>query len=1562
MPFSEKYQHFQSELKQEIQSERNASKLENLVAALIGELLCVPIAVAKSGFQHGGDAGPAGQHERRFRIECKKYSDTTALSDRELLGEIDHALARDEALEAWFLVATRSVSEQLAQDLIKKGEKIGVPVVILDWKDHEPAPLAALCALTHNTVKALFSETAGDYALKLQPVSEQAIDIIRRNLQSWSLGFQELKIRSHTMLDKIWRSPRESTAILGQDAAVGSREKRIKRVAVSKALNAWWQGKARDDAPATIVGLEGVGKTWAIIDWLVESKKEQPIVLIVPASAAATLSSISETILKRFLADRLYEVTGVRNSIHWQRRLELLLDRPVSEGPVLTIFFDGINQEPSIDWLLLLKVLQGETFSGRVRVIVSTRNHHFEAKLSKLRGLIVPPSLVAVDNYSIASGGELDQMLAFYGLKKSDLHTDLIELARKPRLFKLVVRFRDKLVDANQVTVHRLLWEYGRDSFGERAGKSFSEAGWKIWLKEIAQKYRAGIREFSLKSLGEIASRPDLTESEVFARLSDIIDGRFVIPDPSGDMQLSPTVVAHSLGAALIAHLDKVADPTFQNLDTELVQWLDPITGFDQRSEILRAAVSIIVDQGRSEASLIAGVLVTAWLQTQNLIESHRQEIAILAPNLSDALLDAVEHSDSRAYTSARLLAISALRSIPRTESSAFRTIIKRSCYWLSIVSRNIDPRRNIDTDSNKSRIKWYKKRIGIDTPGMVTVVGINLEIVDQNDGSLQAIVPSIIEGFPLAKAIKIFEVASVAFAVNPYSANFWKRFKWLCIFNETDPQEMTVELRNLAEAIRVRKLEPGVHKDLPVRVASLLLKLSGQESDEDYAAAINPDFDHLLTYQKDYLQQPSRSFFPLERRHADIALSDKDVPLHVRVQRTKELWLDPTFDPPDTFIAEVREAVKNIDIQKLNSGRSSTVDDHNFEEIEPVLARCAPDLLADLLRCKMQSLASCPVESRYWKAVYATNHLLLAADAEAKAARILRRIGKETDKGNECYAANQLLMLEIRDLDAQAQIDTLILADLEFLLASFKDVLQIPSPEDVDALISRYSSGTIKQNSDLAILLSVHPVNFSDKAWSWFLNLLQDETFDFRGLIYRTLTQADPVRFGQILVSEDWSWNAEEDGWVNHYGTGALIEATRAFSLDRILPRLAPWRLLEAARKRGADPNEVRMAAEAFDYVLVNQVIDIPDPAGKLSVQRTKSTSSPFKYSITPWPKQEEVEDPILAMKSAMDIEKLISAHRRAVKIAADRIQSARESGASLYLANIDFKDFEPVLQHAKEMIDHWIEGYLEITLDFERRICLAEGAFIALCEALLIHCPTKGVQLWLALQKTVRTRFIGSADIDDLLHMIFRVPDSQETISIREELIGLKRCHTDQSLFDIAVAASYNGKIDYLSHVIDSDLSSELIWKMKRGRVLAGFSVNNKLPVTNAWPIDEIKTEHANLVHKSARLKWLEACSHHWWKVYLKAKNAMEAYAAWVLFLRSADNRAWVWMHEEIKAADDNSEIFKLKCNNVRINQSKLKRNMEKRMEKFNEKFFYKEIFEGMGPWGKELSMGYE
>ena len=1489
---------------------------------------------------------------------------------------------------------------------------MGVPIVIIDWVDGELAPLAALCAFAPDLVEKEFSKQAGATACALQPISEEAIERLRRDLQSWCLGFEAIRTCSHDKLDEIWNSPRESKAAIGQNAAGGAQEKRVKRSAVHETLNAWWQGTAQDDAPVAVVGLEGVGKTWATLDWLIDSKDEQPIVLMIPSSTAATVSNVSETSVKQLLADRLYEMSrgSVRNHEHWLRRLDRLLARPADEGPVLTVFLDGLNQEPSVPWLLVMKVLQGDTFAGRVRVIVSTRTHHFEEKLSGLRDLAVLAERVDVDLYDTAPGSELDQMLAFENLTQADLHPDVIEWARKPRLFKLVVRFRDRLVQAGQITVHRLLWEYGRDAFGERAGRSFSEDEWNDWLKEIAQQRRNGIKEYSMKSLGETVNRPDFTKSEVYARLSDIIDGQFATRDPSGDLQLPPAVIAHALGIALLNDLDQVTSPTFETLDATLAQWLDPIAGLDEQTEILRAAVSILVEQGRTTGTPVPGVLVTAWLQSQNIPDKHRQELAYLAPKLPNALLDTVEHSEI--YDSARFWAVNTLRTIPRDDISALNVIVVQACRWLRTISLKDDRWPSIDNggwpsirqEHNKSRLNQLKRQIGTDSLGRILVVGLKVEVVNQSLSLLKAAVPLIIEGFPLARSLPIFKAAAVDMAIEDQS-KCWDGLKWLCLLNEVDPDETATALRDLSEEISLREPEPGVHQDLPKRIAALLLWLTGQEIDEDAAVSIELGIDRPLTYEKDYLPQPGRSWFPLERRHAETVLNDTELPLFTRLRRTEELWIDPKFVPPETVIAELHAAAACIDVEKLDRNQGVTPEDHHFEEIEPVLARYASELLTGLIRRNMQSMATCPPESRHWSAIYAPGHLVLASEAESEAARTLRLRGslktlggfcatvkamvgagqnhpyfgnmgtftrfvrrflarargtlgilrdlfrdKEEDEKYELAAASCLLLMEVRDLDARDQFNELICAGLKDILLNFDKILRPLTPDDVDALIGRYASGSPKQKRDLLFLLSIHPVKCTDNAWSWVEDFAKQEDDDRRKWAFKILTHADPARFGRMLEADNWSWSRDQDIRINHYGTDALIEAT-SLPFEKIEPRLAPWRLLEAARRRGADPMEVRSAAASFGHVLAGNRIEAPDPGSNLSIDLTKTKTYPFSYSVTPRPSQKEEEN----FRLMLDVDARVQTHQRAFDTATSRIRKAWQLGATLYLIDFDAKDFELVIQHAPDIVEQWLEGSTEATEEFQRRVRLAEGAFLALCEALLVHDPERGSQLWRFLHKTVITRYIGAAGVEDLLHMVFRVPDSPAVTVLREELVELEHCHTDRALFNLAIAASYNGKDDWLTTLIEQDKASKFAWRRKRAAVLAGFTVNNTLPAEGAWPDGEIKTDYAKLAQKSARYMWTEACAHHWWQTYLASSNPSEAYSAWVLFLRSADRRCWAWMNQDIEAAQEADDFFKLKIAHAQLNQGKLKHALEKRENKFDENFLNRQIFAGIGPWSK-------
>jgi hypothetical protein len=929
-------------------------------------------------------------------------------------------------------------------------------------------------------------------------------------LQAWKLGADVLRARSHEELEKIWNSPRQSAAALGQDAAGGSRPHRVRRKMVHEKLQSW-TAAAQNDAPAAIIGRDGVGKTWATLDWLIDRKAELPIVLVVPSSAAPAVHGISAAAVKLFLADRLYELTGVRDRDHWLHRLDRLLSRPSDEGPVLTVFFDGLNQESSIPWLRLLKIFQCDPFAGRIRVLVSTRTFDFETKLARFNGLIVPAVIVSMGEYDLSPGGELDQMLAFEGLRRESLPTDLIPLAQNPRLFGLVVSQRDRLANAEQVTIHQLLWEYGRDTFGVRAERSFSEDEWRAWLCDVAREHRKGIEQFSLKSVGEIASRPDLSENQIYARLSDIIDGQFMIGSAASGYQLAPNMVAHALGSALLAMLDVTLN-SFDDVTAKLGAWLDPIAGLDQRVEILRAAVAIYVARGVPKDSVLGGALVTAWLQTQNLSDLHRRELAGLAARLPDALLDALEHSTHTTHASARLWAVNALRSIDRDNMQALGIIVSRTRTWNCVISRDTRAVPPGNDDLEKRRAQQFLRTVGRDQSGSLQVLGLGFQLVDDDDGILISEAVSILEGFPLALAAPVFEAAAVARTIDIRHAG-WDKLKWLCLLNERDPEPTALTLRAASRSLQGRQPEPGVNASLPARAAYMMLLLTGQEENEVKETALDRGLDSSLTYEKNYLPNPGRSFFPLERRHAEAALSDGSLPLLYRADRCHQMWLDPTFEPPASYVAEIRAAAVNIDVEKLERHRGTTIEDHQFEQFKLVLARCAPDLLADLTRRKARSIATSPASSRYWCALRATDGLVLLGDDEAKAAHALRVGGQEKSDSEELFASYHLLIVEIQNRDARSQAEAIINAGLKFIPTDLGYVLRPLGKEDADALIDKFRSGTAAQQRDLVGLFGLRKVAFSEKAWAWLTGLAFESDAELQRFAYIALTQADAKR-----------------------------------------------------------------------------------------------------------------------------------------------------------------------------------------------------------------------------------------------------------------------------------------------------------------------------------------------------------------------------------------------------------------------------------------------------------------
>lgn len=1513
---------------------------EALVAALVSELLGVGIAVAKSGFQHGGDAGPAGRQGRRFRIEAKRYADTTSLSDRELLGEIDHALRSDPALEAWFLAATRPAPEQLELDLLAKGDLLGLPIVVIDWKPQGFPALAALCTSSPETLETMVSSEAGALARALALDGGGRLAALTRDLEAWNLGFDRIRELSQERLRQIWVDRRVAVSALGQNVAGGAYDTTITRSAIHDAFDAWWVGKAVEDAPALVLGSGGVGKTWATTHWLVDRADDQPLVIVVPSSTAVALTDASKAGVKRFLGDRLYEITESRDSSHWRLRFDRLLRRPIEEGPVLTLVFDGLNQEPSAPWPGLLKTLQDPEFAGRIRTVAITRNLHFSERLKHLRGLVVAPHEVEVGPYGSEPGGELDQRLAREGMAREDLHPDLVDLARTPRLFSLVVRLRDRLVDGGQVTVHRLLWEYGRDTLGARED-SFSELEWRDWLAGVARNRLEGISSYNLRAFGSMVGRPDLSENDVFRRLSDIVDGRFALATTSGTFSLSPIIVAHALGAALLEHLRGSEATEAGALEAALVEWLDPIAGIDERAEILRAAISILLE-GDPGHKAVLSLLMREWLQSQNLPESHRGEIVRLAPAVCEPLLDAVEQT----WGPARNLALDALRRMDREDTVRRELVIARCTAWLRTVSRDVDPPAQRHGDADNARSARLIKRVGIDADGDRIVLGERLNFVERIDHNAHRAIPSLLQDYPLVPALPVFLSAAVAMAIRGRE-DCWSGLKWLCLLNEIDFAATTDALRSQAEEIAIRPPEPAIHPDLAARIAALLRWLSCDEDMEALAAATDPGLDRSLDYETDYVPDPGRSFFALERRHADAVLRDTSLPLRRRAKRVSAFLADPDFPLPPSFVAELRAAMADYDVSGLDASFGHTAEDVAWEELAPVLARAAPDLLASLVQSKLDGLADRAKDKRGIGLSRSTSEFLLANRmAPDNLSDLAERPAepRDNEKIENEFARSRALLVAAAPRPPAERI-TFLLDEGAALYSDIGCILSPLTADEVDALVARYRDG--EKAADLVRLLSLTHAPLGAAAWAWLEERAFDPAFEASGTAYRLLWAADAGRFGGGLSAKDWSWKPEQDDWTNHYGSLALAEHGAGLPFDRTLADIAPWLIPHAVVRRGGDPTDAALATEVLDGILSREGQTAPDLGSDVTISQEVRAEDPAAFSLTI--REEDNDDPLANLRAALDEDRRAEARSKAVPTALERLRKARKDGASLFLHEVSAEDLDPIVRHVPSAVDRWLEGVDAPARDFKRRARLAEGFYLALCEALLIARPADGERLWWALRRTLNTRFVGPGGVEQLTLMLYRVPSTPD--ALHRSHLDLRHSHTDRALFDVAVASRMGGDPTWLDAFIQEGEVSVDTWRRQRARRLRGFHAPAGATVDNDWLDGPGESLRDLRVRAAEDWRRREVWARHWWTRYWEVETEAEAYAAWLLLLQVIDRRAYAWL----KIPEDARAHHARRVAHYCLNRDDVERSMKNAEKKLGGEFLGRQIFDGIRPWDK-------
>ena len=1520
-------------------------KLERLVGRLLGKLLEVPFRFARAGEQHGGDGGTRGPGQRAIKYEARRYKQTTRLDERGILGEIDQAAGNNPDLEAWVLATTKEVSEQTHAVMTDKGQREGIAVVAIDWSPLPLPRLAVLCASDPGGFEAEFGSGHRQLLAEIAAMKgfEKTLKGVRLDLESWSIGYELVRMASHARLDEIWRSRSAAGTHFGQDVAGGSAEVRhVRRAIVAESLDGWFCGTAVD-CPALVVGQEGMGKTWSVMDWLQARRDKLPIVVLVPTSGVGASDPFDVLeLIGRYLQDLDHGIE--RQESYWRQRVRRLLARPDQAGPAFVVYFDGLNQRRSYDWLALLRRMFAESAGGRAHMIVCARTSFADERLGGMADQWVAPIRIEVGRYDLGEGGEFDQKLALAGIARSELSEELIQLASVPRLFDLVVELKAELGGTEGVTKDRLLWKYGASAVAAATGKAFTEQEWRAFVLELAGEYLQGADVLKARRISELSDDPILTPDEVYGRVSLVKDGVFASLGSEGEVAFEPGFVHYALGLALARQLEAASSGSEAEA---LAGFLEPIAGLDERVEIVRAAVSVaLCREGRMHRDAIVGALCTAWVQGKEFPPEHEEELRGLAPELVEGLLDAVEASGGYGLSGPRYRAINALDTVAKENGFVAQAIAERAARWCGFLSRerwgsSDEDRRNYRFEGRSKRLC---KRIGTADVGTVSLAGHEFEVVEARTRELVVAAAQLLQGRPLAQAIRFLEVDAIRAAID---GEVEESVSWLNTLNAVDPCETAALLRERADAMSRMPAESGVYRSLYRRVASLLLWRTGYEEDAEDALRIDPNLDERPCYESEYLANPGESRYPLERRHASQVLGDTAIPVWKRIARTREVLLDPSLEIPPEFADAVVEAGNRFDFSQHAIGRQRHPADSAWGELSLALARCAPTALATTERRRLQHFGGRMGEGRFGAAMEVPGTLMLVGEPESASLRSLRaRAGGIADE-HETWVRSNLLVAEIQYGKAIEQIPTVMDAGLEFIDRSLAEACGTPTKEELDQLLDEYQAGS-KNLVLMAELLGEHELELSDRAFNAFADLLDDGAD--AGAAWVMLGCNAPRQLAAKLDAWEWKWSADKTFFENMMGSHALALSKADVAFEEFAHRVAPAKLLMALSQGDRLRSDVELGIRMLDGVLDAGPSRIAEPLVEVTFDRdTVERTTDYQFTVGRITDEGLGEDAVGHREQVAASVKYETKREELARRYVQELCRMRREGAQFRLVRMRPEDFGVVWSHCPDAIDAWLEGMEEPSPEFVKRARLADGFYVALCEALLARDPARGMVLWEALGKCLRSvKFTVRGDADLLTDVLLAAKSCE---AVEEALVHLyESCRNDQELIGLVVAARCAQRLEWLKARVECDADSACPVDRLRSAFLDPLLAVGQVAAGDAWPEGEVR----KVGDRAWMLKQREAFALHWLTKFVESETAEAAHAAWRLFKACADRRVWCWMDDvldDVRARSGALSVLKLRF--AREEVGGLKRAMSKNEKEWKTTFATRRFPKALRPW---------
>lgn len=1481
---------------------------EGLLCTVLGAETGQRFVRVWSGDQQGRDA-----QSTTMAMEAKHYL-ASRLNQRELIAEIHQAALLRPRPEVWILVTPVAVDPDNWQELAAVAGEKGLDILAIDGASRGLGRLPALLAAQRADVLAFAATNLPSIdqagleadldAIAAHSAYADVLAELRKRLRSTLFGHADAARRCRDRLLRILSHEGDAFSEFAQSAAVRAPALSVVHRGESfRSLTQWLDSQAQEGVHAVALGEEGVGKTWAVLDWLADLYSSGREIVTLPFSAAAMALTGRQTI-SDLLPMLLARWTDVGDVASWTTRLQYWLEDD-TQRPLILVVADGLSERTDVAWPNFFRPVGQSSWTGRIAVLATDRPSHWEA----LGGSLAARGFRAQVQVEPYTDSELQEALAGSGISVGNVPAEMLPLIKTARYCRLTVKHYAAMRAQGDLTRERLFYIDARERVTEKAAYPISEEEFNEIIKSAARRHREIARTLGAADIRQMIPFRE-RERDVYSELTT--GGVFVRDGRSDRFRVEPARLAYALGLLLSEdvrdHASAGAAP--EAIADSIARWFEPERDADLKVEaaggaLFHAAVDASFPAvGRRE-------LLRYWLGLRNWAEEASAAFGDYILRMPEDFVAMAEHFWAAVHDRGAAQALLARAFVEHRDAPPVRPyLVAATERWFGFVHHDGLPilRQVPDSGPAEPSKEEIAERVAAITGLTATTLPPLISIAD--DGLLRLsgvglLIASAGSRLPFARGLV---TRALAASVMGMDTSFGQA-AW--VVRLAEPQLLPVLLAAATGLVATR--DPSC--------VSAAHKLLGAAEDQASRALLDENPLPRRRSQKWldlHKEDPCASGFALSMSECSMCLARVDIAVESLLQGCRKQIAAGEVLVPDGFVERCLATLRGIPPEKVGAIFGVTHEDHLISWIEMVLASARPVELAAFWRNIVRRLPTRDAD-QIKNFAYRVRGLILALSST------------ELNALNTCYALLDVAADEPgRPPDAGGGSNQFHMASAQFAEAA---LAHTPADErwnlvyrrpltafDPVKMVSWYNAPPTPSPNSQAEALEVIRRAGADsrellRAMYFSAECRTVLDSDTKAAVLRACRHENPAVRGSALRLVDLAADDDlvqeviglgdvyhrDDFWPAVNGSNLIVRHGTALPVQEIVARLHPASWTFAAHRQRRPGADLDMMAEALDAVWQHVIADPTNAPRELpSIIR-----SPDEPSGLGWPVSDDEQDtsqtdsidgswlaPRPATKPILSVEARRDEWMRRSEARTAALHSAWQTDAFAWFGRaFDAKGLRMILERRPDLRRQWAAPALD-TGQRGRNLRLRLGTFFqSLAGALFELEPKLGLEVWTKLADDSGPNLPGSTTAE-----IAFWSDSPEAIWARNKI--LEGCWTDAQLGEIAVAAARSSRTDWLRTKISELVRSHDLWRRAKGLCLVSLSVLETstfdayvqdADVTDTWVEDQIGGfRHRHLLYQR---------SLHWFNVFGTAEDDVVAWGAWRMLVACADARWTTW-----------------------------------------------------------------